>query len=121
MKVLVTGGAGYLGTELVHALGGDREVSEITIYDNLSRRNPNLFITAPLGAPELRLVDAQIQAQARTLRSTKRSFWSPTISLRGNLAGVERDGDGWVIEGNASYFAPQLSGDLGAGKAQLRQ
>ena len=45
-------------------------------------------------APELRLVDSQIRAQERNLRSTKRAFWSPTVSLRGSLAGVERDGKG---------------------------
>ena len=45
-------------------------------------------------SPELRLVEAQIQAQERTVRSTKRAFWSPTVSLRGNVTGVERDGAG---------------------------
>jgi len=45
VKVLVTGGAGYVGTELVNALAGRAEVSEIIVYDNLSRRNYNLFIS----------------------------------------------------------------------------
>lgn len=45
-------------------------------------------------APELRLADAQIQAQERALRSEQRSFWSPSVTLRGNLTGVQRDGTG---------------------------
>lgn len=44
MKVLVTGGAGYLGTELVYQLADRADVSGVVIYDNLSRRNHNLFI-----------------------------------------------------------------------------
>jgi UDP-glucose 4-epimerase len=42
--VLVTGGAGYIGTELVRALASRRDVEEIVVYDNLSRRNYNLFL-----------------------------------------------------------------------------
>lgn len=44
MKVLITGGAGYIGTELTQQLLQNPEVSEIIIYDNLSRKNYNLFI-----------------------------------------------------------------------------
>ncbi len=44
MKVLITGGAGYLGTELVKMLSKSDTISEIVIYDNLSRTNSNLFL-----------------------------------------------------------------------------
>ena len=44
MKILITGGAGYIGTELTHQLLHNPEVSEIIIYDNLSRKNFNLFL-----------------------------------------------------------------------------
>ncbi len=44
MKVLVTGGAGYVGTELVKRLCANPEVSEVIVYDNLSKGNFNLFI-----------------------------------------------------------------------------
>jgi UDP-glucose 4-epimerase len=44
MKVLITGGAGYVGTELTQQLLQNPEVEEIIIYDNLSRKNYNLFI-----------------------------------------------------------------------------
>ena len=44
MKVLITGGAGYVGTELAYELGSSPNVKEIVIYDNLSRGNYNFFI-----------------------------------------------------------------------------
>jgi UDP-glucose 4-epimerase len=44
MKVLVTGGAGYIGTELVSALISRPDVEQVVIYDNLSRHNHNFFL-----------------------------------------------------------------------------
>ena len=44
MKVLITGGAGYIGTELTYELETLPDVEEIVIYDNLSRGNYNFFI-----------------------------------------------------------------------------
>jgi UDP-glucose 4-epimerase len=44
MRILITGGAGYIGTELTYALNQNTSISEIVIYDNLSRPNRNLFI-----------------------------------------------------------------------------
>ncbi|MFN8416149.1 MAG: NAD-dependent epimerase/dehydratase family protein [Cytophagaceae bacterium] len=44
MKVLVTGGAGYVGSELVQKLINDSSISKVIVYDNLSRENYNLFI-----------------------------------------------------------------------------
>lgn len=44
MNVLVTGGAGYVGTKLVKRLVGLDEVEKVIVYDNLSRGNYNLFL-----------------------------------------------------------------------------
>jgi UDP-glucose 4-epimerase len=44
MKVLVTGGAGYIGTELISALIAKPEVEQVILYDNLSRPNYNMFL-----------------------------------------------------------------------------
>ncbi|WMJ73050.1 SDR family oxidoreductase [Cytophagaceae bacterium ABcell3] len=45
MKVLITGGAGYIGSELVYQLSQKEDVSQIIVYDNLTRENFNLFIS----------------------------------------------------------------------------
>lgn len=44
MNVLVTGGAGYIGTELVNLLVSNEAVEKVIVYDNLSRLNYNLFL-----------------------------------------------------------------------------
>jgi UDP-glucose 4-epimerase len=44
MNVLVTGGAGYIGTELVSQLITRPDVEKVIVYDNLSRPNFNMFL-----------------------------------------------------------------------------
>lgn len=44
MKILVIGGAGYIGTSLIESLAVSSKVAEIVIYDNLSRGNYNLYL-----------------------------------------------------------------------------
>ncbi|MBX2946706.1 MAG: NAD-dependent epimerase/dehydratase [Cyclobacteriaceae bacterium] len=44
MNILVTGGSGYIGTELIRRLAADKAVERIVVYDNLSRQNYNLFL-----------------------------------------------------------------------------
>lgn len=61
MKILVTGGAGYIGTELIHLLAQNDEVKEIIVYDNLSRPNYNLFLGfKPYGHKKIRFVKAEL-------------------------------------------------------------
>ena len=44
MNILITGGAGYIGTELVFELSQRPDIDNIVVYDNLSRGNYNLFL-----------------------------------------------------------------------------
>ncbi len=44
MNILITGGAGYIGNELVFELIEDQSVDRVIVYDNLSRKNYNLFL-----------------------------------------------------------------------------
>ena len=43
MKVMVTGGAGYIGNELVYRLSAEPGIKDILVYDNLCKGNYNLF------------------------------------------------------------------------------
>ncbi|WP_425390893.1 NAD-dependent epimerase/dehydratase family protein [Ekhidna sp.] len=44
MKVLITGGAGYVGTKLVKHLVSNPDIEKITVYDNLSKGHHNFFL-----------------------------------------------------------------------------
>ena len=70
MKVLITGGAGYIGTELITALarGG---VSEVVIYDNLARGNHNLFLGSPIPKARIRFVRGDILDTRRLARAVE--------------------------------------------------
>ncbi len=65
MRILITGGAGYLGTELTHALASRPDIEEVVVYDNLSRGNHSLFIDRPLPRAIVRFVNADILDQRR--------------------------------------------------------
>jgi len=45
MKVLLTGGAGYLGNSVAHALASRPEITEIVILDNFARQNYGLLLS----------------------------------------------------------------------------
>jgi UDP-glucose 4-epimerase len=70
MKVLLTGGAGYIGTELVDLLVADEKVKEIRIYDNLSRNNFNFFLGNKLGGgAKIKFIRAEL-LDSRTLKKS---------------------------------------------------
>ncbi len=51
MKVLITGGAGYIGYSAIKHLVKNDIVNEVVIYDNLSRKNTNLFLGSNFSYP----------------------------------------------------------------------
>lgn len=70
MKIVVTGGAGYIGTSLVQALASDAQVSEVIVFDNLSRANYNLFLGQRYDAgTKVRFVDGDL-LDSRKLKKT---------------------------------------------------
>lgn len=60
MKVLITGGAGYIGSVLIRRLAVREDIDEIVIYDNLSRSRAALIAPLPGGRARLRLVRADL-------------------------------------------------------------
>ncbi len=61
MKVLVTGGAGYVGYEVVGALlAGDDPVEQVVVYDNLSRTQHSLFLARRFDDDRVRFVNGDI-------------------------------------------------------------
>lgn len=57
MRVLVTGGAGYVGWSVVHERVGRDGVEEVVIYDNFARRNYGVLLAEkPRGEVTIRVV-----------------------------------------------------------------
>jgi len=61
MNILITGGAGYIGTELIYAIQNKETIDSIVVYDNLSRSNYNLFLgKSKLNSKKVRFVKGTI-------------------------------------------------------------
>jgi UDP-glucose 4-epimerase len=73
MKILVTGGAGYIGTELVEQLVQDPEVEAVIVYDNLTRKNYNLFLFHELPGEKVRFIEGDL-LDSRRLRQVLASI-----------------------------------------------
>ncbi len=67
MKILITGGAGYIGTSLAEALSRRADVSEIVIYDNLCRKQYDFFLHSNIDKTKVRFLKANI-LDSRTLK-----------------------------------------------------
>ena len=68
MRILITGGAGYVGNEIVYRLSKDKSVEKIIIYDNLSRKNYNLFLDNPFAKGKIKFVYGEL-LDTRKLKS----------------------------------------------------
>lgn len=68
MKVVVTGGAGYIGAELCAALAKDERVSELVIYDLLDRGHFGMFMGPKLGKAKVRFVQGDVLDSRRLLQ-----------------------------------------------------
>ena len=60
MKILITGGAGYIGFNLAKALCRLTEVTQVSLHDNFSRHNGSIFFDPVVGANKIELITADI-------------------------------------------------------------
>ena len=68
MKLVITGGAGYIGTELLSVLDESITSFDIVVYDNLSRGNYNLFLSEKIKSKSIQFVQGDI-LDTRKLRA----------------------------------------------------
>lgn len=73
MNILVTGGAGYVGTSLVRKLDENQAIDSITVLDNLSRGNNNFFLRYKDRLNKVNLVKADI-LDTRTLQKSLKNI-----------------------------------------------
>lgn len=67
MKILITGGAGYIGTHTMEELAKQDSVSEIVIYDNLSHGRHGLFLGTKIEGTKIRFIRGEL-LDTRTLK-----------------------------------------------------
>ena len=60
MKILVTGGIGYIGLSLIERLVQRTDVSQILVYDNLSKNNFNFFFDPVIRSSKLKFMEGDI-------------------------------------------------------------
>jgi UDP-glucose 4-epimerase len=60
MKVLVTGGIGYIGLSLVERLIQHSDVNKVLVYDNLSKNNFNFFFDPVIRSEKLKFMEGDI-------------------------------------------------------------
>jgi UDP-glucose 4-epimerase len=60
MKILITGGAGYVGNELVFELLKVPQIEKVIVYDNLSRKNYNLFLDTRYEPHKIQFVNGEL-------------------------------------------------------------
>ena len=69
MNILITGGAGYVGTELAHVLDANDAIDQVLIYDNLSRGNYNLFMEGNFRRGKISFIQGDILDQRSLLKA----------------------------------------------------
>ncbi len=67
MNILITGGAGYIGTELINELSKNNSVDQLIVYDNLSRGNYNFFLGKNGNSKKIKFVNGDI-LDSRSIR-----------------------------------------------------
>lgn len=74
MNILITGGTGYIGTELIFKLINDPAITRIVIYDNLNRGNFNFFLgKTKMDSKKLRFVKGDILDSRKLSKEVEKS------------------------------------------------
>lgn len=71
MNILITGGAGYIGTEVIYRLAELNTIDNIIVYDNLSRGNYNLFIGHKVVAAKVKFIHGEILDSRKLKKALK--------------------------------------------------
>lgn len=106
MNVLITGGAGYLGTELVYSLGEINEVENVIVYDNLSRGNYNLFIGHKVAPRKVKFLPGEI-LDSRKLRNVLKDI-DMVFHLAAKVTTPFANTDGHVYEQTNHWGTAEL-------------
>lgn len=98
MNVLITGGAGYVGSALVVHLLNLKEIESITVYDNLSARHFALFTLPNISSSKLKFVEGDILDAHKLNKEVKKA------NVVVHLAGLTKES-----QSNDSHFFEQIN------------
>ncbi len=107
MRVLVTGGAGYIGVELVRALAGREDLSSLVVYDNLSHGRNGLFFGPRMGPVPVRFVRHDVLDTRALRREVDRA--DVVIHLAARVLTPFADGDPHAFEQVNHWGTAELS------------
>jgi len=107
MNVLITGGAGYIGTELVYKLGELSEVESIIVYDNLSRGNYNLFIGHKIAPSKVKFLHGEM-LDSRRLRNALKNI-DVVFHLAAKVTTPFANTDGHIYEQTNHWGTAELT------------
>jgi UDP-glucose 4-epimerase len=107
MNILITGGAGYIGTELIYTLGEMSEVESIIVYDNLSRGNHNLFIGHKVASSKVKFLQGEI-LDSRKLRNALKNV-DVVFHLAAKVTTPFANTDGHIYEQTNHWGTAELT------------
>jgi len=110
MKILITGGAGYIGCSLAEKLSNIESVNEIIIYDNLSANKYNIFSNKKLQNGKIKFVIADIFDN----RSLKKAVQQVDViyHLAAKVSEPDRATDGQFFEQVNHWGTAQLVSEI---------
>jgi UDP-glucose 4-epimerase len=116
MNVLVTGGAGFIGSELVRQLAA--KGSDVTVVDNLVNGRRENLIDLPQESVRLEAEDIRNTARMRVLMKDVHVFHLACLSVRHSIHALENH----EVNATASltFFGLRASGSSGLSVSQLR-
>src|SRR5690242_16133468 len=107
MNVLITGGAGYIGTELIYELADVEAVENIVVYDNLSRGNYNLFIGHKVPTKKIKFIQGEI-LDSRKLRNALKNI-DVVFHLAAKVTTPFANTDGHIYEQTNHWGTAELT------------
>ncbi len=106
MKVLITGGLGYIGSVLVQALQKATEIEQIVIYDNFARKNFGLLTGSNLNPQKVRIIKGDL-LNGHLLRKSIKDM-DVIVHLAAKVSGPTADIDSHSFEQINHWGTAQL-------------